>query len=764
MALAAFDQAVALHQQGRFGEAALLYELVLETQPDHFDAFYHLGSIRLQQNQFGDAAELFRRAIKLNKRSAEAHHSLALALTGLGRSGEAIRHYKKAIAINPDCAEAHSSLGFTLQTVGRLEEALACFRQALGIRPEFPEARKNLANALAMLGRSDEAITHYEMALALAPDDAFACISLGSLLGVLGRHADAIAQYRKALAIRTDVPETYNGLGNMLGTLGHAEEAIPNYEAALAIRPDYVEARTNLGDGLRALGRDEEALTHYETALALRSDVEVLIRLGNTLAALGRFAEASASFEKALSLAPNNQSAFKALARSALTACDWARTVKLSPEVVARATTGKTVIHPFTFIGYCDDPALQLACAKTFISNEIPVLPAPLWKGTIWQHEKLRIAYVAGGFHEHPTARLTASLFELHDRSRFEVLGISLGPDDASALRARLVRAFDQFHDVRSKSDLEVATLLNDMQLDIVVDLSGYTNYCRPEIFAYRPAPIQVSYIGFPGTLGADFYDYVIADPIVLPFEQQAHYSEKIVHLPETYQVNDSLRVGGEHTPSRLDAGLPPSGFVFCCFNANYKITPEVFDIWMRLLRRVEGSVLWLHRSNSAAEANLLKEANNRGIDPARLVFAERVNHEEHLARHRLADLFLDTLPINAHTTASDALWMKLPLVTCRGSSFSGRVAASLLHSARLPDLVTDSLEAYESLALRLATDASLLDSFRERLKASRQTELFHADRVRRHIEAAYLKMWGFWQRGEVPRNFSVEPIAPSAC
>jgi protein O-GlcNAc transferase len=760
----AFRQAVALHQQGRLREAEPLYQFVLKAEAYHFDSLYRLGLIQLQQNRFDAAADLFRRAIKVEKRSAEAHHSLALALTGLGRPGEAIRRYEKALAIRPEFAEAHSSLGYALQTLNRLDEAIAHYQKAIAISPAFSEARKNLGSALAMLGRSEEAIAQYEKALAATPNDAFAHTSLANVLRTLGRNEEAIAQYEKALAIRSDIPETHNSLGSVLGALGRHQEAMAHCEAALAIRPDYVDARINLGDVLRALGRLEEAIAQYENALAVKPDhVEALIRRGNTQAALGRFDQASASFEQALSIAPDNDSAFRGLARCALTACDLARAAELSHEVAARAAQGKSPIQPFTFLGYCSDPSLQLACAKTYISNAIPVLPPRLWNGEIWRHEKIRVAYLAAGFHEHPTAYSTVELIELHDRSRFEVLGVSLGPDDGSDIRARLIRAFDQFHDVRSESSHHVATLLNDMQVDIVIDRSGYTLAARPEILAYRPAPIQVNYIGFPGTLGADFYDYVIADRTVLPIDQQPFYAEKIIHLPESYLVN-SKRAIAMQTPSRQEAGLPGKGFVFCSFNNNYKITAPVFDIWMRLLRRVEGSVLWLYQSNAAAEANLRKEAAARGIDSARLVFATRVKLEQHLARHRLADLFLDTLPINAHTTASDALWAGLPLLTCRGECFAGRVAASLLQAAGLPELVTDSLEEYEALALRLATDTSVLHGLREKLKQNELTfPLFDTDRYRRHIEAAYTKMWELWQRGEGTRNFAVESAACNA-
>jgi predicted O-linked N-acetylglucosamine transferase (SPINDLY family) len=358
-------------------------------------------------------------------------------------------------------------------------------------------------------------------------------------------------------------------------------------------------------------------------------------------------------------------------------------------------------------------------------------------------------------------AHLTAELFELHDRTGFEVVGISFGPDDRSDIRARAARAFDRFHDVRARSDGEIVDLIKELEIDIAVDLMGHTRNARTGILAHRPAPIQVSYLGLPGTTGADFIDYVIADEIVLPFDQQAFYAEKIVHLPDTYWVNDS---GLKIPPSRLtraEAGLPGHGFVFCCFNKPAKITAPVFDVWMRLLSAIEGSVLWLLRDNALSERNLRSEAAARGIDPRRLFFAEKLGLGAHLARQRLADLFLDTLPYNAHTTASDALQAGLPGVTCLGSTFSGRVAASLLNAAGLPELITHSLGEYEALALKLARDGDYRADVAARLPRNRGVlPLFDTDRFRHHIEAAYRAMWERWQRGESPGSLSIQPTA----
>ena len=754
-----FQQAVLLHDQGRLREAEQLYQMVLMGDDRHFGSLCRLGLLRMQQRRFEDAKRLFRRAVKVDKRSADAHQLLGSALTGIECPEKAVRSYEKAIAIRPAFPEAHNNLGYALQVLGRLDEAIAQYEKAIAIRSDYHEARNNLGNALHLLNRSEKAIIHYEKALEIKPDYAEAHWNLGIALRAVGRLEDAIAHYEKAIAIRPDYHEAYNSLGNTLRNLGRLDEAVAQYEKAVAVKPGYAEARVNLGDALVALDREEAAIAAYDGALAVRpNDADALTRRGDALVRLHRDAEALACFEAALSANPDHDLAFDGLARSVLGTCDWPRTATLWREVPARVAKGR-LFNAFNFLGYSSDAALQLACAKRFIRHEVPVRLPQLWTGGAWRNRKIRIAYVSCGFHTHPTAHLTAELIEIHDRSRFEVLGVSLGPDDQSEIRARLVRAFDQFHDVRQKGDREVAALLNDLQVDIAVDRSGYTANARPGIFAARPAPIQVNYIGFPGTLGASFYDYILADATVLPFDRQPFYTEKIVHLPDSYLVNDSKRPIAARTPTREEAGLPAEGFVFCCFNNSYKITPPVFDVWMRLLGRLEGSVLWLFRDRAMAEANLRREAAARGIDPARLVFARRVALKDHLARHRLADLFLDTLPYNAHTTAADALWVGLPVITCRGQSFAGRVAASLLCAIGAPDLVTDDLEAYERLALRIASEPSVLQELGERLRRNRLSHpLFDTDRYRRHLETAYVRMWEYWQRGESPASFTVEP------
>jgi protein O-GlcNAc transferase len=755
-----YSLGLALLRQGKSTPATACFERALALRPAYHEAQYNLGYMLKEEGRLEEAARRYQRALALRPDFAEAHNGLGAVLVLQGRFAEATACCERALALKPDFAQAHCNLGGVFAQQGRLDQASACFERALALMPGFAEAHCNLGGVCTRQGRLDKAMACFEHALALKPEFAEALNGRGLALRDLRRPDEALAGFDQALALKPDYADALNNRGLALRDLRRPAEALASFDKALAINPRDAGALYNRGIALQDLKRPAEALASYDRALAIKpDDGDALFNRGIALRDLKRTAEAFASFEKALAIRPDHRYAFGAMADAALAVCDWARTAMLAGELETRIAQPGSIISPFTLLGYGTDPSLQLECARSFIADKLPAPVPPLWNGAIHHHDKVRIAYLSTDFYRHATAFLTAELFELHDRARFEVLGISFGPDDQSGMRARLVRAFDQFHDVRSRSDPDVAKLLNDLHVDIAIDLKGYTQDARSGILAHRPAPIQVSYLGYPGTMGTDFIDYVIADNTVLPLDQQPFFTEKIVHLPDCYQVNDSQREIAAGTPTRREAGLPDEGFVFCCFNNNHKITPPVFDAWMRLLGAVEGSVLWLLQDNDDARENLRKEAWARGIDPARLVFATRLEPEAYLARYRLADLFVDTLPYNAHTTASDALWAGLPLLTCRGASFAGRVATSLLHAAGLPELAARDLGEYEALALRLATDASLLRSLRHRLEQNRSScPLFDTDRFRRHIESAYTTMWELQRRGESPRSFSVDP------
>jgi protein O-GlcNAc transferase len=754
------QQAAIAHERGLLAEAELLYKKVLKKDRYHFETICRLGVLRVQQSRFLEAAELFRRAIQRDDKSADAHHYLAFALTGVDDFEEAKRHYEAALRLRADFFVAHNNFGHLLMRRGLFEEAILQFEKALALKPDYAEAHNNLGNVLHLLSLPEEAIAHYRKAITIKPDYAESYWNMANSLRTLGSFDEAITSYDQAIAIRPNYPEAYNSLANTFRILNKNEEAVVRYEKAIELKPGYVDAHINVAELLGWLGRQDDSLRHFDQALAINPNNAIaLVKRGAMLMMGHRYKDAFDNFQSASLINSENRYALDGMARSSAAACDWARSEPLVAQLTSQVIQGGFADPP-SFLAFSNDPAALLTCAETFATEETPPGREQLWNGQIWRNSKIRLGYLSAGFHQHPTAYLTAELIEIHDRSRFEVLGFSVGPDDGSEIRGRIVRAFDEFHDVRSKTDLDVAKQINEMEVDILIDRSGYTVNSRPGIVSYRPAPIQVNYIGFPGSLGANCYDYVIADRIVLPFDQQPFYTEKIVHLPDCYLVNDSRELGLPAAPNRLQAALPERGFVFCCFNNHLKITAPLFEIWMRLLRARDESVLWLLGDNPVAQENLRKEACARGLDPARLVFAPRVPLDQHLARHRLADLFLDTLPYNAHTTARDALLSGVPLITCLGETFAGRVAASVLEAAGLSELVTANLEEYQSLALRLASDPESLRALREKLAQNRRRcAFFDSDRYRRHIESCYATMWQLWQDGLNPRSFTVEAI-----
>jgi protein O-GlcNAc transferase len=755
-----YNRGNALKELSRFTEALASYDRAIALKPDYADAFYNRGNALAALGRFGDAVASYDRAIALKPDHAEALNNRGNALGAQKRFDAAVASYEMAIAREPRHAAAWINRGLALYQLKRFDEALTSYDQAIAVRPGDAAAFNSQGNAFQAKKLFEEAIASYDQAIALAPDDPEAFSNRGNALRELKRLDDALASCDRAIEIKPGYAEAWINRAIALGELKRFDEALASYNRAIALKPDEARAFYNRGNTLRLLKRFDEALEDYDRAISRKPDfADAFDNRGAVLAEMARFEEAVASYNHTLALAPDHKFAFGGLADCAIRQCDWTRRDQLSEALRRHVIDGTSCISPFLLLGCSDDAALHHSCARHHVLDRVGTAPQRLGSGTIRRNDKIRLAYLSSDFRGHAVAYLVAELFERHDRTQFELFGVSFGPDDGSDTRTRLAAAFDRFIDVRMQGDRAVAGLLNDLHIDIAIDLNGHTQDGRLGILAFRPAPIQVNYLGYPGTNGADFIDYIIADATVLPFDQQPHYTEHIVHLPDCYQPNDRKRRIASRTPTREEVGLPAAGFVFCCFNNTWKIAPPMFDVWMRLLKAVDGSVMWLYRDNPYAEANLRNEAAARGVDPSRLLFAGPLPHGDHLARHRLADLFLDTLPYNAHTTASDALWVGLPVLTCRGKAFAGRVAASLLTAVGLPELVTQSLDEYESLALRLATDAPLLRGIRQRLERNRlEFPLFDTDRLCRHIETAYTTMWELWQRGEKPRSFSVAP------
>ena len=618
--------------------------------------------------------------------------------------------------------------GVVAGRTGRTQEATELLLRAVQANPNNANAYYHRGVALSDLQRHAEALESYDRALALKPDFAKAHNNRGIALGDLQRHAEAVASYDQALALKPDYAEAHNNRAAALVALNLHVEALESYDRALAIKPDYAEAHNNRGMTLSILHRDEEAMESYARALQLKPDYDFLY---------GRWLYAK------------------------MRVCDWNDVADHLVRLDEKVERNERASPAFVVVALRDSPSIQRKAAELWVQDRHPTGPSPPATGRAGRQDKICIGYFSADFRNHPVSILAAELFEEHDRSKFEVIAFSYGPDSNDEMRNRLVRAFDRFLDVRASSDEAIARLARELQVDIAIDLGGFTRGGRTGIFAMRAAPVQVNYLGYPGTMGAEYIDYLVADAHVIPPGGDGGYAEKIVRVPDTFQVNDSRRRIAERMPARAEVGLPAAGFVFCCFNNSYKITPVMFDVWMRLLRENEGSVLWLQEANAAATRNLRSEAGTRSIAPERLVFAGRTTAlEDHLARYRLADLFLDTSPYNAHATASDALWAGLPVITCSGRTFAGRVAGSLLNALGLPELVTDSLEDYEALALRLAKTPTLLSVIRAKLQGNRSSfPLFDTDRFRRHIESAYITMWRRYQQGEPPASFSVPPI-----
>ena len=745
-----------LRRAGKLTEAAALYADILKKEPRQFEALHALGILHYQSGRLEEAERLIAEAVRINPQAADALYNRASLLLRMNRIEEALQSFDSAIEIRPDYAEALGNRGSALMRMGRAPEGLADFERLVALRPNLPQAWANQAGALLALGRPDEALLSYDQAAALKPDIADIWKGRAGALIALERPNDALASLERALQLEPQNTDTLYRRANLLLLLKRHADAASAYEVFLAQEPDHAQGWNMRGVALVELQRQSDALACFDRATALDpSDADSWNNRANVLFELKRFEEAARDYERVLERAPDSPYVEGFLIQCRLRVCDWRHLGEDRRRLTESLSAGRRIIDPQGNLAISRVPEDQLQCARIFMAEE--TAGAPLWRGKRYAHDRLRIAYVTADFRPHPVAFLIAGLFEHHDKSRFETFGISLGPGTDSEIHARIATAFEHFHDVRGIGDGEVAAMLRAREIDIAVDLMAFTDGCRPNILAQRPAPVQVNFLGFPGTMGAVHMDYIVADHILIPESEQRFYGERVVYLPDTYQPNDSKRKIAQTTPTRASAGLPEGAFVFCCFNNNYKIMPDVFAVWMRLLAATKDSVLWLLEDNSAAAGNLRNEARAAGVAAERLIFAPRISPSEHLARQRLADLFLDTSPYTAHTTCSDALWVGLPVVTFLGRTFAGRVAGSLLTAAGVPELVAGSLAAYEQLALHLANDRTALTAVKAKLAANRDScALFDTARFTRNLERAYVAMFERSRKGLVPESFAV--------
>lgn len=674
-----------------------------------------------------------------------------------GRLEEARALCRQVLRLRPRQPQALTLLGIIAAQTGDFERAVALFSEVLKLEPRNLAAHNNKGNALLALRQPAAAVASYDAAIALQPDQAPSHNGRGKALFQLKRYADAVASHDRAIALRPDFAAAHFERGRALAELMRYEAAVASLDEAIARGLDHPGAWYVRGGALYSLQRFEAALESYDRAIALAPhDARAHYNRGNTLTMLERPESALASYDAAIALDPNMPDWHGARLHARMQIADWR---DLAPEIArlsAAIERGEAASNPFVVLSLCDSPPLQRQAAQNWVRVKFPPDGALSALPAHGRHERLRVGYFSADFRGHATAVLTAELFETHDRSRLELTAFAFGAPSADESRARIAAAFDRFLDVRASSDEEIARLARSLEIDIAVDLNGFTRGGRPKIFALRAAPVQVSYLGYLGTLSAGYMDYLIADEAIIPEAQRRHYAEKIVYLP-SYQVNDTKRRIAPKRFSREELGLPPQAFVFCCFNSTYKITPQTFDSWMRILARVPGSVLHLLGGGTALEDNLRREAHAREVAAERLVFGARLPAPEYLARYRSADLFLDTLPYNAGATASDALWAGLPVLTSRGEAFAGRIGASLLQAVGLPELIAATREEYEALAIELARAPRRLADIRAKLADNLRTApLFDTAASARHLETAYALMYERHLAGLAPADIHV--------
>ncbi|SDJ58945.1 glycosyltransferase family 41 protein [Variovorax sp. OV700] len=722
-----FDAMLRIHQEGMLDQAEAGYQEILRRAPRHHQSLGMLGILGIQRSHLDDALRYADLAIAIEPRISNTHATRGNALHGLKRHEEAIEAYQVALRLDPGAHDVLTNLANALNRQGHFERAMQCYDRALAICPTSIDTHYNRGVALFEKGKHAEALIDFDAVLARSSDDPDAqCRRIYALCG-LHLHQDALAESNKAIARHASSVDAWRAHGHVLLGMGNSLEAAQAFERVIALG----------AQSPRSCGED-----HF---LAARSLI-----VGN------RHDEALLHLEKALDCdpVPAYAAGDRFLAMAQLVR--WHDFDSAKARLCEAVMRGEPAASPFVMAVGCDDLEVIRRAGATFMAHFFPdAEPSPLPERS--RHERIRLGYFSADFHAHATTLLIAELLEKHDNSKFEVFLFSFGPSAPDDMTKRLTQSIDHFLDVSQESDSAVCALSRKLEIDIAIDLKGYTQNCRPRIFAERAAPVQVNYLGYPASMGTTSIDYIVGDAIVTPPEHAPFYAEKFVSLPHCYQPNaPALRsiapMQGDKASARNAAGLPANGFVFCCFNNTYKITPAVFAVWMRVLHAVPDSVLWLYRPDSRTEPRLRQEALNLGISPERLVFAPRQPLPDHLSRHALADLFLDTFPCNAHTTGSDALWAGLPLLTCLGTTFASRVAASLLHAVGLPEMVMPTLEAYATRAIELAADPIELQRQGEHLHQARtNAPLFDMERYRSGIEAAYRMMMERHMRREPP-------------
>jgi protein O-GlcNAc transferase len=726
----------------KFDDAEKNLRQVIGIDENSIDLWLNLGIIYFERRELAQAISYLERCVDLDLNNILAWKLIAQAHDYNKEFNRAIICFKKILELNPNDLDALIGIGAILNDLKEYDASIRYHQLAIDINPNFTGGYVNMGVALSGLAKYDLGLYNYSIALELDPKDSETWSNKGNALHELKRFNEALVHHDKALILKPEYAAGWSNKGNTLHELKRYDEALAHYDKSLTLKPDYTQAWLNKGVTLHELKRYDEALAHYDKSLTLKPDyAEAWSNKGVTLNELKRYDEAITHYDRALSLKIDIDWASGNLLHTKMKICNWLGLPESLAVISKKIVANERAVNPFILLTLSDDIFLHKKSSEIYVESKYPLNPVLGATLKLSGNQKIRIGYFSADFRNHAVSILTAELFELHDKNKFEIIAFSFGADDKSSMRLRLSQAFNQFIDVSGMSDLDIAKLSREMCVDIAVDLGGHTADGRTGIFAYRAAPIQISYLGYLGTMGAEYFDYLFADNIIIPEYLQHFYAEKIAYLP-SYQVNDRKRVISDKQFTRAELALPKTGFIFCCFNNNYKILPVTFDSWMRILKAVDGSVLFLYADNQWAESNLKKEAEARGIDSSRLVFGARIPNHEYLARYQSCNLFLDTFPYNAGTTASDALWAGLPILTLTGKSFASRMAASLLSAIGLPELITSTQQEYEALAIELALNPKKLSDIKLKLVNNRLTALlFDTPLFAKNLEAAYLTM-----------------------
>ena len=721
------------------------------------------AATELQRGECVKAIELYDALIERNSDDAEAHYKRANALNILGQFAAALEGYDRAIASKHDYANAFCNRGTVLERLGRWEEALASYDRTLGLNPGDALAFYNRGSVLKQLNRLEEAVISYDRAIAIRNDYLESHFNRGGVLQTLGQHQAAVGSYDRAIELSPSFAEAFHRRGISLARMRQFDAALASYDRAIALNANFAAAHVDRANVLQEVQLMDAAVDEYARAIELNPNLpEAYLGLGSALGKLKRHEDAVRSYDRAIALRADLRFLPGMRRYAKMQICDWGDLASDRHNLSAGLEARQAISAPLPVLALFDSAHLHELAARVWVRELCPPddsLGAIAYRP---RAARIRVGYFSADFRTHPVSLLSAGVFEAHDRSKFEISAFAYGPDADDPMRARLKHAFEHFIDVSQHSDSEVASLARELGIEIAVDLGGFTDGSRARVFAKRTAPLQVGYLGYPGTSGAPYMDYLIADHTLIPQGEERHYSEQIIRLPDSFQPNDASRAISDRVFAREELGLPGGSFVFCCFNRGFKLMPETFDDWMQILKSVEGSVLWLSEGDKTAVANLRQEAARRDVSPERLIFATSVpSMAEHLARQRAADLFIDTLPFNAHTTASDALWAGLPVLTCAGHTLPGRVAASLLNALDLPELITTTREHYRALAVRLALHPAELQQVRDKLARNRlAAPLFDTARYTRHLESAFSSIYERHQANLPPAHVAIGPQA----